>query len=313
MKAGGWPLTLPTQHGIPADRLAQGFSDIDGIKRAPATFAHLLAKKAKMGRCADTVKNRRSGAKTAVQHRDETGGRIVGKTRGLHRRCSPALSPLRRGAVPPALAGTAVHDCWPANFTVGNVRHGLGNAQLLRALQSLSECEQDAWASDMNPSLPDALTLTPGARGQDRRAGRPAASREIGRRFDTCCEPALMVHAKEPPRGRPPKRKKRGRPKRRTGHKRALRLQAHKPAVLLCLEDLTVPCSNTEAERALSMTKVRQKISGWCRSEAGAENFWTPRTGTETARKPGWDILRTLKTAPDQLILNLRPGSSDCD
>lgn len=304
---------LQTQHCIPEDRLAQVFSEIYGVKIAPATLANLIAKKAKqMGSFADAVKNLLSGAKTAVKHLDETGFRIVGKTRWLHMLCSTALSHLRlgagRGEVPPTLAGTAVHDCWPANFKVENVRHGLCNAHILRELQSLIEYEKETWASDMKTILHDALKLTHVARGQDQRAVSPDAIREIGRRFDTCCEQAITFHENEPPIVRPTKSKKRGRPKRRTGHNLALRLQAHKTAVLLFLEDLTVPFSNNEAERDLRMTKVRQKISGCFRSEAGAENFCTLRTVIETARKQGWDILKTLKTAPDQLIPNLKPA-----
>ena len=48
--------------------------------------------------------------------------------------------------------------------------------------------------------------------------------------------------------------------------------------------------------------KVRQKVSGCFRTEEGAENFCTNRTVIETARKQGWDIMQTLKTAPDQLV-----------
>ena len=54
--------------------------------------------------------------------------------------------------------------------------------------------------------------------------------------------------------------------------------------------------------------KVRQKVLGRFRTEEGAENFCKLRTDTETARKQGWDILQTLKTAPDQLVLMLKSG-----
>ena len=66
--------------------------------------------------------------------------------------------------------------------------------------------------------------------------------------------------------------------------------------------------TNNEAERELRMTKVRQKVSGCFRTEEGAENFCILRTVIETARKQGWDIMQTLRTAPDQLILMLKVG-----
>ena len=96
--------------------------------------------------------------------------------------------------------------------------------------------------------------------------------------------------------------------KRRIGHNLALQLQAHKAAALIFLDDLDVPFTKNEAERDLRKTKLRQKISGCFRTEAGAEDFCKLRTVIETARKQGWDILQTLKTAPDQLVLMLKVG-----
>ena len=66
--------------------------------------------------------------------------------------------------------------------------------------------------------------------------------------------------------------------------------------------------TNNEAERNLRMTKVRQKVSGCFRTEEGAENFCRLRTVIETARKQGWEILQTLKTAPDKLVVMLKSG-----
>ena len=70
--------------------------------------------------------------------------------------------------------------------------------------------------------------------------------------------------------------------------------------------DLTVPFTNNEAERDLRMTKVREKVSANFRTEEGTENFCILRTVIETARKQGWDIMQTLMSAADQLILILK-------
>ncbi len=304
---------LQTRHCIPEERLAQVFADILGARITSATPGRLIDKKARrMSRSADAVKNLLPGSQTAVKHLDETGFGIVGGTRWLHMLCSTSLSHPRlgacRGEVPPTLAGTAVHDCWPANFKVGNAVHGLCNAHILGEPQSLIEYGKEAWASDMKTVPRDALKLTHVARSQGQSAVNPDAVREIRRRFDACCEQAITFHENEPPLVRPTGHRKRGRPKRRTGHDPALRLQAHRTAVPLFLEDLNVPFSNNEAERGPRMTKVRQKVSGCFRTEDGARNFCTLRTVIETARKQGWDILQTLKTSPDHLILNLRPS-----
>jgi hypothetical protein len=51
---------------------------------------------------------------------------------------------------------------------------------------------------------------------------------------------------------------------------------------------------------------VRQKISGYFRTAAGAENFATLRTVLSTARKQGWSLIETLQESPGALIAKLR-------
>ena len=168
--------------------------------------------------------------------------------------------------------------------------------------------EKEPWASDMTTILLDALQLTKTARSQGRDAVDPEAIKEIERRYGACCEQATTFHENRPPLTPLSKQKKRGRRKRRIEHNLALRFKALKTAVLLFLNELTVPFTNNEAERDLRMTKVRQKVSGCFRTKEGAENFCILRTVIETARKQGWDIMQTLRTEPDQLILMLNPS-----
>ncbi len=54
------------------------------------------------------------------------------------------------------------------------------------------------------------------------------------------------------------------------------------------------------------MMKVKQKISGSFRTEAGAHTFTILRTAMSTARKHGWNILHTLSQKPVLLIQRLR-------
>ncbi len=51
---------------------------------------------------------------------------------------------------------------------------------------------------------------------------------------------------------------------------------------------------------------MRQKISGGFRSEDSAKDFAVIRSLLSTARKQGWDMLKTLTTQPDRLIDDLR-------
>src|SRR3954471_17589699 len=63
---------------------------------------------------------------------------------------------------------------------------------------------------------------------------------------------------------------------------------------------------NNLAERDGRMMKLRQKISGGFRSEAGAEDFAVIRSLLSTARKQAWDLLQTLTSDPKHLIARLR-------
>ena len=62
------------------------------------------------------------------------------------------------------------------------------------------------------------------------------------------------------------------------------------------------------AERDLRPLKVRQKISGGFRTEAGARDFAVLRSLVETARRQGWDIIPALRTDPEILTAMLRTG-----
>ena len=299
---------LQVQHGVADERVAQVFYDIHGVKITSATVASLIAKKAKaFNPFSEAVKDLLSGAKTIVKHLDETGFRVEGRLRWFHVLCSPFLSHLRlgatRGDVPENLLGKMVHDCFSSNWTVEGGTHGVCNAHTLRELEALAEIDKEPWASDMATILLDALELTKVARSQNLKAVSPEAIKGIEHRFDICCEQAVRFHENLRPLFSLSKRKRR-----RKGHNLALRFQTYKAAYLLFLNDLDVPFTNNEAERDLRKTKVRQKISGCFRTEAGAENFCTLRTVIETARKQGWNILETLKTAPDQLIQKLKVG-----
>ena len=62
--------------------------------------------------------------------------------------------------------------------------------------------------------------------------------------------------------------------------------------------DPSVPATSNPAERVLRLYKIRQKISGCCRSVAGAVARANLRTMPETARMQGWNVLETIEAGP---------------
>ncbi len=125
----------------------------------------------------------------------------------------------------------------------------------------------------------------------------------------------VAMHEARPP---PPSKGRRGRRKRRRGHSPALRLRESRDGVLRLARDPAVSAPGNEAGRALRPLKVRQRISGSFRSEAGARNRAALRTVPDTARKQGRSLLETLRTSPEELAARLaarqpaRAGRAAC-
>ena len=61
------------------------------------------------------------------------------------------------------------------------------------------------------------------------------------------------------------------------------------------LTNLRVPFDNNQAERDLRMPKIKQKVSGCCRSDTGAENFAILRSYLSTRRKQSDDTLQLAR------------------
>ena len=296
---------------LPEDRLAEFLRDVFGVDLATATIAAMGHKKAaELAGLAATIGAQVNQA--SVKHLDETGLRIGGLIPWRPVASTWLLRCYRtsrkRGERWVAMAGIIIHDHWHPYFTLPGVLHGLCNAHHLRELRTLSEIEKEPGALAMFRFLRQACHAVNLAR----RGGRGLSPRFLAwwsARYDRILAQGLAFHQTQPPLAPGTQTgggKRRGRVRRRVGHNLLLRLQTHKDAVLRFLADPAVPFTNNQAEQDLRMMKVKQKISGGFRTEAGARTFVVLRTVMSTARKQGWNILHSLTTNPDCLAHNLR-------
>lgn len=296
---------------IPEDRLAELLRDVFGVDVATATIAAMNHKKAaELAGLAATIETH--VAQAPLKHLDETGLRLGGLTQWLHVASTWWLTCYRtarkRGEMWTKMAGIIIHDHWAPYFTMAGVLHGLCNAHHLRELRALSEIEKELWARDLARFLRWACHAVNRARCRERPLS-PRFLAWLSARYDRLLAQGLAFPQAQPPLTAGPlpgAAKRRGRVRRRVGHNLLLRLQTHKDATLRFLTDPTVPFTNNQAEQDLRMMKVKQKISGGFRTEAGAHTFVVLRTVLSTARKQGWNILHSLTTTPDCLARNLR-------
>ena len=319
---GAFPagVTAPVQYGtriaafvlyllhyqlLPEKRLAVLMTDLFGVKLVTATIARIS------NDCAERFHGfvdalRDQVAAAPVKHLDETGFRIGGKTQWLHIASTAWLTFYRtaakRGSLLANVTGIVVHDHWKPYYTMTGVVHALCNAHHLRELKALIEIEKEDWAAKMQRLLRRACHAANLARERGVPL-KPGLIALIERCYDGILANGLAFHEAQPTLA---KAKRRGRQPRRVGHNLLLRLSTRKQDVLRFLTDPSVPFTNNLAERDGRMMKLRQKISGGFRAENGAKDFAVIRSVLSTARKQGWNMLRTLTSEPVRLIADIR-------
>jgi len=188
----------------------------------------------------------------------------------------------------PQFRGRAMHDGLTSYWRYSPWAHGLCNAHHLRELTFVEEQLGQSWAKSLKDVLGEIKHAVDDARGQGLLALPADVQQEFARRYDAVLEAGAQANPPPAPTG------KRGRPKRGKAGNLVDRLRDHKEATLAFMVDFTVPFDNNQAERDIRMTKVREKISGCFRTQAGAERFCRIRGYISTLRKQGMPILAAL-------------------
>jgi transposase len=304
-RIGAFVLYLLHYQLLPEKRLAALMADLFGVRLVTATIARISQDCAQRFQgFVDAVRDHVAAA--PVKHMDETGFRIGGKTQWLHIASTLWLTFYRtspkRGSLLAKVTGIVVHDHWKPYYTMTGVLHALCNAHHLRELKALIEIEKEDWAGKLQRLLRRTCHATNLAREQSV-VLNPGLIALFDRCYDAILAEGLKFHEAQPALA---KVSRRGRPPRRVGHNLLLRLSSRKSDVLRFLTDPSVPFTNNLAEQDGRMMKLRQKISGGFRSEDGAKDFAVIRSVLSTARKQGWNMLRTLNSAPARLIEDIR-------
>jgi len=241
-----------------------------------------------------------------VVHFDESGLRIEGKLQWLHVASTPSLTSYaahaKRGReamdainILPHLQGTAVHDHWRSYLVYKQCDHAFCNSHHLRELKLMHEEYDQPWAAEMQTLLLDIKQKVAETVADDNRLATRLAP-DLLAQFEARYDQLLAAgFALNPPPPKPPS--SRGRPKQSKPKNLLDRLQTHKPQVLAFMYDLRVPFDNNQAERDVRMVKLKQKISGTFRSQAGAQTFCSIRSYISTAHKNGQRIIDAISDA----------------
>ena len=223
----------------------------------------------------------------SVVHFDETGLRSEGKTQWLHtlstdevtlqyvheKRGTEAINEI---GLLPKFKGIAVHDCLASYFVYEKCEHAVCNAHLLRDLKAVYEQTEQTWTQDMV----EILLL---AKQQRERQEEPLHPKAIAWMDDTYRDILKKGYEQNATVAN-------------HDAKRLLnRLSKRQDSVLLFVENSNVPFDNNLAERDLRMAKVKQKVSGTFRSEAGAQNFAMARSFFGTVKKQGKSLFESIK------------------
>ncbi len=305
---------LRIKHLIPERRIVEILKVLSGVNMSSATVATVCRRQAEEVRPLAPALQRQAAQGEATKHLDGTGLRIEGKTQWLHVMSTEKTTSLRvaegRGEMFDDLTGRVVHDSFASYPKMEALIHGYCHAHHLRELQAAKE-QQEEWAGKMVWYL---LVLERFVRRAKRRdsthqnRGSPELAKDlretIYQRYDDILNEAIQYHQELPPLPSG----KRGRRRKRTGHNLAERLQRNREDSLRFVFDWAIPFTNNLAERDSRMMKLVMKISGCFRSQQGAADFAVLRGVISTAEKQGWDVISTLRLAPEELADKLLIG-----
>ena len=290
----GLMVYLNQQQLLPYERLAQLCEDLFGQPLSAGTLVAANERAfAQLEPFAQALVQRVPQA--PVVHLDESGLRVQGALHWLHVASTIELTFYgvhpKRGTeamdafgIVGACRQWVVHDHWKPYFSYPECLHALCNEHLLRELKFLCEEQQEVWARQLSDLL---LALH-----RWRQKHGEFSERQFKR--------ALNDYRAVVRRGRyrhPRLARGQGRCAQSKAANLLDRLEDFDWCVLAFLLDERVPFTNNQAEQAIRMIKVRQKISGCFRTLRGAQIFCRIRSYLSTCRKQGRNLWEAVQMA----------------
>ncbi len=302
-----WASYLTNQHHIPVERTTEIFEDLVQHRVSEGT---VLKASEQLDRCIEPSTEAVKGLlrDAEVLHVDESGLRVTGKLHWLHVASTDRLTSYavhaKRGheamddaGILGAFTGTAVHDHWKPYFKYDACAHALCNAHHLRELHFIDTQYQQSWAKDM-AALLLAIKAAVQATPEPAMSLAPPEREAFEKRYDEVVQSGFDANPTpvSPPEG---ERRKRGRPKQPPAVNLLIRLRDFKGEVLAFMSDFRVPFDNNQGERDIRMVKVKQKVSGGCRTLEGAKRFGRIRGYISTARQQAKNVFEAIRDAFD--------------
>ena len=296
---------LSQHHMVPLKRCGQLMGELFGLPISEATILSANAQAASLLKPTVTAIGQ-AFLSQPVAHADETGLRVGKALHWLHTLATEDLTWVarhaKRGAqaftdllILPQFTGTLVHDGWGPYRTLSCV-HSLCNAHHLRELTYVHEELKQDWAGDMLSLLrhanhTDNRNCADGQRPDYNAQAYQLELHDLRSLYEAILDQGDALNPRAESTGKP------GRVKQSKAANLIQRLRDYSDDVWRFMSDPNVPFTNNLAEQAVRMPKVKQKISGCFRTEAGADIYCTIRSYLATMHKQGANLFDALTQA----------------
>ena len=291
-------VSLAVQHLIPYNRTQEIISNLYG--QAPSEGSIRTFIQAAFNALQGVEEEMKKAIiASPVVHFDETGARIDKKLRWFHVASTKTLTHYishdKRGCdainemdILPNFTGVAVHDRWKPYSMYEDASHEYCCAHLLRDLCHIFETTKQTWCQRLSSVLVIAQKMKERAISENKTSLDKGELNRIKLLYMKIVRSGLQRNPI------PERTGKRGRIKKSLALNMLEFLQGNLQNVLGFVMDFKIPFDNNQAERDVRMLKVKQKVSGCFRSEAGAREFCRIKGYLSTLRKQKLNIFDGL-------------------